>query len=236
MQRSSCGRGRARAERLDAGACRRECVERDIDAIEVAKILAAVLQVVDDLQRRAQRVVRRPGGPALAVHVEHEAPDRHGRVAAVVDQVVPVARSAAWSRPCGTRSSRSCAWRGGSAALGERARSRTASGIVVAAAEQVRFQPVEQRELLVGRERRMIGDVVGDAHEFVEGQDDAAMARVDEPRRDRKVLVAVALARTQLAGRASLRTLRLHAALPVAALAGGVLIGGVEREEHVERE
>ena len=98
--------------------------------------------------------------------------------------------------------SRSCAWRGGSAALGERRAQPHGFRVVVALAEQVRFQPVELRELLLGRERRVIRDVVGDAHELVEREDDAAMARVDQPRRDRKILVAMALARTQFAGRA----------------------------------
>ena len=68
----------------------RERIERDIDAIEIAEILAAILQVIDDLQRGAQRIVRRPGGAALAMHIEHEAADRHRRIAAVVDEVVPV--------------------------------------------------------------------------------------------------------------------------------------------------
>ena len=97
--------------------------------------------------------------------------------------------------------SRSCAWRGGRPRSASALRSRTASAIVVALAEQVLLEPVELRELLFGLERRVIRDVVGDAHEFVERQDDAAMARVDQPRRDRKVLVAMPLARTQFTRR-----------------------------------
>ena len=99
--------------------------------------------------------------------------------------------------------SRSCAWRGGRPRSASASRSAHRFAIVVAAAEQVRFEPIELRELLVRLQRRVIGDVVGDAHEFVERQDDAAMARVDQPRRDRKILVAMALARTQFTGRAS---------------------------------
>jgi hypothetical protein len=40
----------------------------------------------------------------------------------------------------------------------------------------------------------VVGDVVGDAHELIERQDDAAMARIDQPRGDGKVLVAMAFA------------------------------------------
>ena len=65
-------------------------IARQVDAVEIAKILAAILQMVVDLQAGAQRVGCRPGRRALAVHVEHEAADRHRRVAAIVNDVVPV--------------------------------------------------------------------------------------------------------------------------------------------------
>ena len=55
-QRSSAGEAAARrAPRRRAG--RRERIERNIDAVEIAVVLAAILQVIDDLQRRAERVV-----------------------------------------------------------------------------------------------------------------------------------------------------------------------------------
>ena len=77
------------AQRLDAGASGCERVERNINAIEVAVVLLAVLQVVDDLQNGAHVIRRRPNRAALAMHVEHETTDRHGRIAAIVDQIVP---------------------------------------------------------------------------------------------------------------------------------------------------
>ena len=43
------------------GAVRRQNVLREIDAVEIAVVLAAVLQMIDDLQRRAERVIRGPG-------------------------------------------------------------------------------------------------------------------------------------------------------------------------------
>ncbi len=58
MQRSSCGDARSAPEIARRRAGRREGIERDVDAVELAKILAAVLQVIVDLQRGAQRVVR----------------------------------------------------------------------------------------------------------------------------------------------------------------------------------
>jgi hypothetical protein len=84
-------RGPRGAERFDARTGFGEGIERDIDAIEIAIILGAILQVIDDLQGGAERVVGRPGGAAFAMDVEHEAADRHGGIGAVADQVVPVA-------------------------------------------------------------------------------------------------------------------------------------------------
>src|SRR3954453_4407035 len=75
------------AELFGCCARRGECIERDVDAIEVAKILSAILQVIVDLQRGAKRIVRRPSGAAFAVNIEHKAPDRHGGKRAVVDQI-----------------------------------------------------------------------------------------------------------------------------------------------------
>jgi hypothetical protein len=39
----------------------------------------------------------------------------------------------------------------------------------------------------------VVGDVVGAAHELIEGEDQRAVARLDEPRRYRKIFVAVGL-------------------------------------------
>ena len=91
-------------------------------------------------------------------------------------------------------SSRSSAWRGAKAALGERRLQRLGFRIGGPAAGQRRVEPVEHRELLVRRELRMVGDVVGGAHEAIEGEDRPAMLRLDQPRGDGKILVAVALA------------------------------------------
>jgi hypothetical protein len=73
--------------------------------------------------------------------------------------------------------------------------------IVVALAEQVPLEAIELGKFFGFAQVCVIGDVVGHADELVERQDDAAMARVDQPRRNGEILVAVTLARTQLSGR-----------------------------------
>ena len=90
-QSSSAGDARARAELFDARPARGERVLRNIDAVEIAIVVLAVLQMIDDLQRGAQRVVGRPDRAALAMDVADEAADRHGRERAIRDQIVPVA-------------------------------------------------------------------------------------------------------------------------------------------------
>ena len=70
---------------------RTKAVERNVDAIEIAVILSAILQVIDDLQRRAEGIIGGPDGPAFPMHIEHEASNRHRRVGTIADQVVPVA-------------------------------------------------------------------------------------------------------------------------------------------------
>ena len=72
--------------------------------------------------------------------------------------------------------------------------------LLVVPAEQAGFEAIEEVELLALAQRGVVGDVVGDPHELVEGENGAAMARMDQPRRDRKVLVPVALAGAQCGG------------------------------------
>src|SRR3954451_23068403 len=68
----------------------RQRVARNVNAVKLAKILAAILQVVVDLQRRAHRIRGRPHSCALAMDVEHEPSDWHRRVRAVMNELVPV--------------------------------------------------------------------------------------------------------------------------------------------------
>src|SRR5207253_403867 len=71
-------------------------------------------------------------------------------------------------------------------------------GLTVAATEQFGLQEVEIGELFRRTERGMVGDVVRGPHEIVEGKDQIPMARMNDPRRDRKILVTMGFARSQL--------------------------------------
>ena len=71
-------------------ALRGKHILRNINAIEIAIVGAAVLQMIDDLERRAQRVRGGPGRFALAMHVENEAPDRRRRIGAIVHEFGPI--------------------------------------------------------------------------------------------------------------------------------------------------
>ena len=148
------------AERLDAKAASGEGVERDIDAVEIAVVRRAVLNVVDDLQRRADGVGRGPSAAALAVHVEHETPDRHRGVGAVAHEVVPVAVAQLGGvEPKGLEQILRMLRR--HVALGKRAAQRDRLRIAVAGAKQILLQAVQQTDLLLRRKRGVVGDVVG---------------------------------------------------------------------------
>src|SRR5471032_1773205 len=83
----------------------------------------------------------------------------------------------------------------------------------------------------------MVCDVIGAAHEFVECEDQGAVARRNEPRRYRKILVSVGLVGPEF------RSIRHHTPftfttlrpLHWAAALARVLIGGVKGKCHVGR-
>ena len=81
------------------------------------------------------------------MHVEHEAADRHRRIAAIVDQFVPVG-VAVLGDVLAERLEQVLRVLGRQVALGQRRAQRDAGRIVVVAAEQACFQPVEVRELV----------------------------------------------------------------------------------------
>ena len=130
-------------------------------------------------------------------------------------------------------------------ALGERLAQPHRDQILGIGAEQAAFEAIEQRELLLRLQHRMIGNVVGGADEIVERQDRAAMARMNEKGRHREILVPMSLARAPIVGaidayvsHPSSKTplsIGLRPALPHAAAAAGMLIGGIERERHIHR-
>ena len=69
-----------------------------------------------------------------------------------------------------------------------------------ASAERV-VETIEQRELLVGRQIGMVGDVVGRSRETIVGEDRRAPLLAQEPGGDGKILVAAGLAGKSLCRR-----------------------------------
>jgi hypothetical protein len=194
------GRGRGRrGQHVDGGAMRRKRVERQIDAVQAPVILCAILEVVDDLQRGAERVRSRPDRRALPVHVEHESADRRGRKRAIIHQLRPVGVTAFFDvEPKGLEKIERMLGR--ETVLAELEPQRLSLRIGRAAAAERCVKTVEKGKLALRRKGGMIGDVIGRSHEPIERQDRAATLGADEPRRDGKVLVAVGLAGAGLAG------------------------------------
>ena len=52
---------------------------------------------------------------------------------------------------------------------------------MIVATEQASFQTIKVRKLLVLAQAWVVGDVVGDAHELIEGENRAAMPGLDQP-------------------------------------------------------
>jgi hypothetical protein len=65
-------------------------------------------------------------------------------------------------------------------------------------AEKAGLKRIKMGEFLTRLERRMIGDVVSGADEFIKGKNGGAILRFDQFRCDREILVPVTFARPQL--------------------------------------
>ena len=207
-----------------------------------AVVLRAVLQVVDDLQRRAQRVVGRPGarGSRRARRARSARPASPNSCNSPSGR--PSRHSAAWSTSMRKAVSRSCACRGvrlrSASASRSARRDRLALGLCRAgrppagrAARASRPAPASRGRRCRRRRARI-----------VEGQDRRAMARMrsaarrpENSRRDgpcrsagrRRWLVTRRPSRHGPVG--------LDAPLPQAAAAARVLIGGIEGEQPYRR-
>ncbi len=155
--------------------------------------------MVDHLQRAAERVVGGPKLLALAMHVQHVAADRAGGIAAVVHQFGPVG-IAALDSVAAEGLQEIEAMHGRQSALVQHPAQGQRLGIDVALARQGGAHGFEQAELVVGRQRRMVRDVVGDAGEAVEGQDRRPVLGLQDEGRDREVLVLVPLAGAERGG------------------------------------
>ena len=132
----------------------------------------------------------------FAMHVEHEAADRHRRKPAIVDQLVPVG-IAQLGRVLAEGLHQVLRVLRRQPAPTQHVAQLDAFRLVVVLAEEARLERIETRELFVGGKPRVVGDVVGGAHEIVEGKDRRPVPAADQPRGDREILVAVALAGSQ---------------------------------------
>jgi hypothetical protein len=75
-----------------------------------------------------------------------------------------------------------------------------AGRVMIVAAQQAGLQAIEVAELVGFAQGRMIGDVVGDPHEFVECHDRPPVRRGNQPGGHREILVPRALAGSMLCG------------------------------------
>ncbi len=156
--------------------------------------------MVDHLQRAAQGVARRVAGRVFAVQVEQVAPDRVGRERAIAEQVVPVV-VAQLDRVLLEGGDEIDAVLRRDAGLGQ-ARAQAVGGreggvFGVAPGDGV-LEALEAADLVLRRQRRVVGDVVDRPGEAVEGRDVRPQARRQQPGADGEVLVARALARRRL--------------------------------------
>ena len=175
---------------------------------------------------------------ALAMHVEHEAADRHGGVAAIVHQLVPVAIAQLGDVQAEGLEQVLRVLRRQAAARPAPRAARTPSGSASLLPEQRRLQAVEQLELFARRQasgdrrcrrrcarnRRRPGSAGGAARR-------SAARRRENSRPDGPCRCA---GRRHASSRDSPRA-GLDAALPHAAASARVLAGGLEREGSVER-
>ena len=132
----------------------------------------------------------------LAMQVQHVPPDRHRGIAAVVAAARPSSRSAAsWRRGGRRPAARGNAARHAGLRAGSRAGASRSAPPSSRRPSRTSSIDIQARDLVLGRQRRAVGDVVGVAREGVERVHVRAQTRRDQRRADREILVAAVLAR-----------------------------------------
>jgi hypothetical protein len=168
------------SERLNAGARCGKRVARQIDAIKIPVVLAAILEMIVDLKTGTERVRSGPGGGTLAVDVEHEPADRHGGIAAIMDHLVPgLVTKFGHVHPKGDQHIKRMTRR--HRALRERLPQHDRLFLAVAMAQKFGLEQIEKVELFPLGKACMIGDVVRSSDEVVERKNQRPMARVNDP-------------------------------------------------------
>jgi hypothetical protein len=156
-----------------------------VDAVEGIPVLPQVLEVVENLECRAQGVGGRIGLRALAVEAQEKAADRVGGAAAIIEELRPVG-VAGFHRvlPEGVEEDAGLIRPN---ALGMQRHGRGDGGVPC---EERGLHAIEARDLLLRRDRAGIRDIVGLAHEAVEGEHLGPVGGGEDERRDGKILVA----------------------------------------------
>ena len=164
-----------------------------VDPAEPFAVVPQILQVVQDLQRAAERVAGRPAPGAFIVQVEQEPPDRVSGDARSKRPDQPSSGSprpsASWRNATSSRAA--CATRASlpSGAEGGAQPERLRRAVPVAG--QPRLEPSEPRELRQRSERGIVRHVVGGAREAIKGKDRRPKVGSDQQRADREVLLRV---------------------------------------------
>src|SRR5260370_11375558 len=134
-----------------------------------------------------------PDRIGLAVNVEDKTANRHRRISAVFDQLVPSPVAQLGDIHAERREQiLGVAWR--QVPVFECSTQSLRHRFALDMAEKAGLKRVKMGKFLVRLERRMIGDVVSGADEFIEGQNGGAMLRFDQYGCDREILVPVTFA------------------------------------------
>src|SRR5262249_46746909 len=153
---------------------------------------------------------------ALAMDVQDKAADRHRRIAAIVDELVPsLVAEFGHIHPERRQQVQRMARR--HAAFGKRATQADRFLLAVALAKQLSFEQVEIGKLVGRAKCCVIGDVVGGPDKVVERKNHSPVPRMDQKGGNREILVAVSLAGSQFArsSHRELATLSLSTGLKV---------------------
>ena len=154
----------------------------------MAVVVGAILQMVQHLQRRAERVRWRPGHARLAVQIEQLPPDRRRRIAAIRHQIVPVSVTR-FDRVEPERLEQVVAMLRRGPRFGQACAHRQ-SGRRIAARRALQYlgHAVEPAQLVFRHQLRVVGDIVGVAREAVERMHMRSQVAPDQPGADRKIL------------------------------------------------
>ena len=133
----------------------------------------------------------------FAVHVQDETADGHGRIPAVLHQVVPIAIAALGDVLAECRQQLQRMARG-KTRLGKRAPQGDRIGRRIGLPRRVSLERVEKRELVAFGQRGMIGSIVGCPGKPIECEYRRPKARSNQQRRDGKILIVLGFAGLEL--------------------------------------